>query len=336
MANLIESMGYSLGKVHVGLIAYMCDLYREGTVVPLESFLQTLSVPVPREPRSVREWKVKGGRLDLAIFDGKAKCPSVIIEMKVDDYETDKQLEIQANATRYLPESNRLLVTLGNGEYYRQRGNLDGFTWVRLCKFAQAVRNACSTVSDVRVLHDWADTLERELKRRDIVRRNAREDISCYRSVWNIWNITLLGQLREKLEEWSAGSCDEIDIRPTCYPCGSRPDTILHLGWRQEPLYAEINNNGKLNVKIAFDNHTNHDQCRNLSESRREFLINTLADAERPTRGYRKGSRTTTLVSLPIGLEVCCDGAFGYIYDPRHTIEKLAYYLKQLDASSFH
>ena len=47
MANLIESMGYSLGNIHVGLIAYMCDLYREGTVTPLESFLQTLAVPVP-------------------------------------------------------------------------------------------------------------------------------------------------------------------------------------------------------------------------------------------------------------------------------------------------
>ena len=288
MANLIESIGYSLGKIHVGLIAYMCDLYREGTVAPLESFLQTLAVPVPREPRPVREWKVVGGRLDLAIFDGQAESPSVIIEMKVDDYETDKQLEIQANATRHLSKSNRLLVTLGNGEYYRQRGNLDDFTWIRLGKFAQAVRNACSTVSEVRVLHDWADALERELKRRDIVRRNAREEISCYRSVWNIWNITLLGQLREELEEWSAGTCDEIDIEPTCYPCGSRPDTILHLGWRQEPLYAEINNNGKLNVKIAFDDHTNHDECRRQSESRQDFLINTLADVERPRKRIAK------------------------------------------------
>lgn len=38
-----------------------------------------------------------------------------------------------------------------------------------------------------------------------------------------------------------------------------------------------------------------------------------------------------TLVSLPIGLEVCCDGALVYICDLRHTIEKLAYYLEQLD-----
>ena len=189
----------------------------------------------------------------------------------------------------------------------------------------------------VRILQsDWADSLERELKRRDVVRRNVREDISCYRSVWNIWNITLLGQLREKLEEWSVGSCDEIDIEPTCFPCGSRPDTILHLGWRQGPLYAEINNNGKLNVKISFCNYRNHDECRNQSESRRNFLIDTLADAERPRTGYRRGSRSTTLVSLPIGLDVCCDGALVYIRDLRHTIEKLAYYLKQLDASSFH
>ena len=333
MANLIESVGYGLGKIHVGLIAYMCDLYREGTVDPLESFLQTLAVPVPRKPRPVREWKVAGGRLDLAIFDGQAESPSVILEMKVDDYETDEQLEIQANATRHLSKSNRLLVTLGNGEYYRQRGNLDDFTWIRLGKFTQAVRNACSTVSEVRVLHDWADALERELKRRDIVRRNAREDISYYRSGWHLWNITLLGQLREKLEEWSVRVCNEISIEPTCYPL--RSDTILHFDWRPDPLYAEINKNGKLNVKIAFNDHTNHGECRKLSESRQECLINTLADAEKPNRGYRKGSKTMTLVSLPIGLEVCCDDALGYICDPRHTIEKLAYYLKQLDAFSF-
>jgi hypothetical protein len=35
MANLISSVDYSLGKLHSGLLALLCDLHREGMTAPL-------------------------------------------------------------------------------------------------------------------------------------------------------------------------------------------------------------------------------------------------------------------------------------------------------------
>ena len=192
-------MGYNIEKVHVGLIAYMCDLYREGRTTALESFLQTLDIPVSDNPKPNREWAPKPRiGVDLAIFDGDAQNPCVIIEMKVDDHEKKGQLEQYRDATEHLTVSKRLFITLGNGEYFQRRENgQNGFTWIRLQKFAKAVNNACS--SDISVINDWSIALNNELGRRERVRDNDRGNINNYRS--GSWNITLLGQLREELTQ---------------------------------------------------------------------------------------------------------------------------------------
>ena len=327
MANLIESMGYNLGKVHIGLIAYICNLYREGRVNVLKSFLQNLNIPVPSEPVPIREWSSGKGKLDLAIFNGKEEKPCLIIEMKIDDHETKTQLDNYRDATTYLSKSERLLITLGNGEYYQQRDGSNGFTWIRLGEFARAAKIACSP--NTGVLYDWAVALENELKRRDDVKRNARGNISNYRS--GSWNITLLGQLREEL---SPEFCNQIGINPTCYTYGQGPDTILNFGYGQIPpyLYAEINQNGKLNVKMGFDNPEDDTKCRDISESIRDNLLDNLDDAEMPNRGYRKGSNSTTLVSLPIGLKACSDHALGHVpgYRKKDTLDMLTVHLEKL------
>jgi hypothetical protein len=68
MANVISSVGYTLEKVHSGMIAYLCDLHREGVTTPLESLFGALHVSVPKTPVPQREWN----SLDLAIFEGDA------------------------------------------------------------------------------------------------------------------------------------------------------------------------------------------------------------------------------------------------------------------------
>ena len=317
MANLAEAMGYNLGKSHVGFLAYMCDLHREGIPAPLEAFLQTLSISVPHKPVPVREWKTRGGRLDLAIFDGQAEEPSIIIEMKVDDYERPDQLQGYVEATGLLSQGHRLLVTLGNGEYYRGRDPQDGFTWIRLARFTRAVTEACSMVHGTEVLGDWRDALNHELKRRECVKCNHRREISTYRA--GSWNITLLGKLREELPE---AFCNEIGIDTTCYTWGQRPDTILNFGWWESNLYAEINNNGKLNVKIRFGSPDRHTECRGLLEFNQQSLVDALPEAEKPKTGYHCGWKTATLASLPIGLGLCEDGALGYTHGSGHTIKR--------------
>lgn len=83
MPNLISAVGYRLEKLHSGMIAYLCDLYREGVTGPLESLFRALDAPLPNLPTPKREWN----SVDLAIFDGPASTPFLLIEMKVDQHE---------------------------------------------------------------------------------------------------------------------------------------------------------------------------------------------------------------------------------------------------------
>lgn len=332
MANLIESMGYNLGKVHVGLIAYMCDLYRKNPA-PLESFLTTLEVPVPGEPKPIREWKSRQGRVDLAIFDGDEENPCFIIEMKVDDHETDQQLERYTDATEYLKANARLLITLGNGEYYQRRENQNGFIWIKLSDFAKAVESAC--IANISVINDWSIALRNELERRDSVKHNDRGNINSYRS--GSWNITLLGQLREELPP---ELCEAIGNRPTCYTYGPEPDTILNFGgglgnlFGDGPgnLYAEINKNGNLNVKIEFRNLGDPNEREELYENIQQNLLEDLNNAQLPNKGYHPRHRSATLVSIPIGLAKYNDRKLGYAPGLAHqdTVGMLTAGLEQL------
>lgn len=125
MANLISSIGYSLGKAHTGMLAYLCGLHREGVREPLERFFGALGVPMPMSPRAKREWN----SVDLAIFDGESAAPALLIEMKVDDHDHKTTKRIDGNkATGYQTEiygrafpncKAYLYVTLGMGEYFR-------------------------------------------------------------------------------------------------------------------------------------------------------------------------------------------------------------------------
>jgi len=213
MANLVESLGYSLGKVHIGLLAYMCDLFREGTVGPLTAFLQSLGVPMPHNPVPQREWKAAlGVRLDLAIFDGDAKIPCIIVEMKVDDHESTPnnigQTTYYANATPNVPY--RLFATLGHGEYYHSPYD-NQFRWVRLPEFTQAVQAASTAHPTMVPILDWALALQHELDRRNAVANNDRRQLHAYRP--GSWTINFLGQLKEAL---LLGGVASIDIDPTC------------------------------------------------------------------------------------------------------------------------
>lgn len=322
MANLIESLGYSLGKVHVGLLAYMCNLVRAGTVGPLEAFLQSLDIPVPHDPVPYREWKAaRGVRLDLAIFDGDAGISCIIVEMKVDDREVG-QTTLYADATPDVPY--RLFVTLGHGEYYHPPYDTR-FRWIRLPEFAQAVKVTCAAYPNVVPLQDWAIALQHELDRRHAVANNDRHQLRAYRP--GFWNINFLGQLKEALL-LALGSAS-LDIDPTCYTHGTRPDTILNFGWSQDPRYAEINNNGRLNVKISFGNCETEADRQVLYQQTMQLLLKNLGVGNNEIRAYNAGSATMTIVSLDIGL-VTPHGALAYGHAQAYTVNALIGYLQVL------
>jgi hypothetical protein len=201
MANFIQSMGYSLGKVHSGLIAYLCDLHREGNIVPLTSLFDSLGVTLPRSPVAKREWQ----SIDLVIFDGESTKPSILVEMKVDDHEHPTKKWIGAKEEtgeqtviypRLFPDcDDYLFVTLGLGDYYHAPYG-ERFRWVRLNELAQALEKMDATEP---IIEDWKIAVQREARLHDCVRRNDRSCLAEYRT--GAWDLCFLGQLKESFEK---------------------------------------------------------------------------------------------------------------------------------------
>jgi hypothetical protein len=248
MANLVNSLGYSLGKVHTGLIAYLCDLCREGTREPLESLFGALGVRVPVIPVPRREWN----SVDLAILEGDTGTPWILVEVKVDDHEGGgAQDDYQTvRYARAWPSCHAFLfVTLGMGEYFHPPRS-DRFMWVRIRDLLRALE--CVKTQHA-VVSQWTEEVRREVGLQDAVFRGDRSRLRDYRA--GSWNIYFLGRLAEELAP--ALSAEAIPAEMTCYPYGTRPDTILNFGIlnfapEEAPQYLEINYSGKLHLKVSL------------------------------------------------------------------------------------
>jgi len=296
MANLIKYIGYSLGKVHAGMISYLCELYREGNREPFESFLTALGVSVPSNPVPRREWS----SVDLAILDKMQDghmVPRILIELKVDDHETGSNQE-SYQTVRYAKQwpscQAYLFVTLGKGEYYHAPRS-DRFTWVRIRKFLR-VLEAIKTQD--RAISDWIEEIKHEIVLQDNVLISDKSHAEEYRG--GTWNIYLFGRLVEMLSPKFAAS--NLDVEMTCYTYGTGPDTIFNFGWSQEPLYMEINYSGQLNLKMSLD-------ASESEDTRREVVKREIGNCEKLpftiTPTFHPGGKiggSKTIASFDVGL----------------------------------
>lgn len=322
MANLIASVGYSLGKLHTGMIAYLCDLHREGVVAPLEAFFGALGLTAPRCPVPRREWN----SVDLAIFDDDSKDPDILIEMKVDDHDhmttrrpdgrkkTDYQTvlypELYPDCRQYL------YVTLGMGEYYHAPYG-ERFRWVRVREFLAALDRIETT--DKAVL-DWRESIRNEVDLQDRVNRSDPSRFQEYRA--GAWNIYFLGQMKEYFERRLGP--DQKGIDPVCFPYGRRPDTILYFGnsksqkWAH--AYMEINHNGRLNVKVNCEEAPNPEEA--ISNLARRMRSDFPEDAREPDGKSNKDSQSRTAVNFDIGLKII-GGRLAFEKGREYTLERL-------------
>ena len=329
MANIIESAGFSLGKVHTGMLVHLCDLFHEGITEPLRTILTAFGIPVPENPIVCRESKIaQRQRVDLAIFDSLKETPYAVIEIKVDDWEGQWgnawQTTLYSNSTPN--NTHRLFITLGNGEYYRPPFD-SRFTWIRLPEFFRATN---AIVTQDLCIQQWKNALQNELHRREMVSQNMRDHLHQFRA--GGWNITFLGLLKEAL--LSDLHNVPINIGPTCYTHGTRPDTILNFGWDRYPRYAEINNNGRLNVKISFYDCEDDATRQTLYQETIELIEKALDHEVEDIRGYGRISKTMTVTSLEIGL-FSADDALGYTKDQAYTIGRLKRFLTVLYDAQF-
>lgn len=296
MANLIRSIGYSLGKVHAGMISYLCELYREGTREPFESFLKALGVSVPSNPVPRREWC----SVDLAILEKKQDSqmvPRILIELKVDDHETGSSPD-SYQAVRYAKQwpscQAYLFVTLGKGEYYHAPRS-DRFTWVRIREFLKALE---AIKTQDRFISDWIEEIKHEILLQSNVLIADKSHAEEYRG--GTWNIYLYGRLAEMLAPKFAASNSDVEM--TCYTYGTGPDTIFNFGWSQEPLYMEINYSGRLNLKMSL-------VASESADTRREAVKREISNCEKLpftiTPTFHPGGKiggSKTIASFDVGL----------------------------------
>lgn len=328
MANIVNCIGYTLGKVHTGLLAFLCQLHQEGTREPLEVLLGHLGVQLPSCPRPEREWE----SVDLAIFDSGADAPAVLIEMKVDDHDTEKRIGSGAKKTQTELYTERfpnchayLYITVGNGEYFQSPRGL--FRWVRLREFSDALATVKTTEKSIL---DWQKALGAEIQLREIVKRGDYHQVAKLnpRRQWRSWwNLCFLGQLKERLASRFPDCFPILDA--ACYYCGTAPDTILNFGWVDDVRYLEINNNGFLNFKVTLGEEKSEAKKRELIDGTLRWIA-----AAYPARSceYREGGRigkSKTVACFDIGLR-CTDGVLQFDKDEEYTVQKLRQFLEPL------
>lgn len=96
-------------------------------------------------------------------------------------------------------------------------------------------------------LESPSNPTDNELRRHEAVARDDRSGLAGSRP--GSWNVVFLGQLLDGPE---GSALAGLETDPRCYTYGSRPDTILNLGWIAAGCYAEVNSNGTLNLNADF------------------------------------------------------------------------------------
>lgn len=320
MPNVVNSIGYDLEKVHTGMIVYLVDLWREGERQSLERFLSSLRVKLPEvsDIKAKREFK----RIDLVLVD-QSNTPLVAFEMKVHNHES-KIVEEGAGGRkdyqtrvypRRIPECKYFLyVTLGVGECYRRPYN-DTVAWIRLDEFYKAVEGVAETDS---VTKAWEGALREEKRFRSACRNNQHRDE--YRDRSRHWNLYFLGFLRDELQDrWPK----DLELYPTVYPVSS--DTILNfVRGERGSSYIEINQNGRLNLKVNLEQFDEQEKKRSYAKKALEhygtLMEGCFGAREESLNGTLRKSKT--LMSFDIALRK--DGALlTYGEDSSKTHERI-------------
>jgi hypothetical protein len=305
VANFFCSVGYAAENVHSGMIAYLCDLWNEGEREPLGSFLDGLGVSLKTENdlHPHREWK----HIDLVIRDRENDSAIVAIEMKVDSHEGLVRGVPQTIAyPKLLPEGTPFLfVTLGVGEFYHAPHGEELVEWIRLRDFHEALKGIST---DDLFIERWREAIGEELDLRercfsaDPSRRIEEYRIEEYRS--KTWNLYLLGHLKEKLTESLSGQ--DIGIDPFVYPYGRGADTILYFGRSKRPAYLEINQNGRLNLKVYLGDLEKEEQPkRERAQKAQDHYRELLGDNSPKLTSLKQNlnAKSKTIMYFNIGLE---------------------------------
>lgn len=130
--------------------------------------------------------------------------------------------------------------------------------------------------------------------------------------------IYFLGKIKEYIIPFS----NDVKV----YKHGTAPDTILNFGSTYSPLYCEINNNGKLNIKINLSSNLSEEE-KKVEISKYQELINELRKcdeyADIQVIKNKKIGKSKTLAQLDVGISHRNKSNIFYSDNFENTIDKI-------------
>ncbi len=333
MANVVDSIGFDLERVHTGLIVYLVDLWRSGKKEPLQTFFSELGV----ELQGVEEIKARKEceNIDLVLLN-QNDTPLVAVEMKVHNHES--LVPVKGSRGEWAYQTNEypkrigtcrfLYVTLGAGEYYRRKpyGSVEQ---VGLDEFILAVKR----ISDHdAIIKAWEESLMAEKGFREACGADRKSDKETLKK----WNLYFLGFLREELDGYDPYQADFTAYRHS-------QDTILNSGIKKPAevegayCYMEINGNGKLNLKADLESLDSQADRQAYVERARNHYAGSMSDLANDSPSYEKtGARANltksrTLISFDIGIEKQ-DGFFGHTESRERSCERISEIIRWFSA----
>lgn len=254
-------LNYNHGRTHSGMIAYLVELWNEDQKKPLNNFLYTLGVTLPACTKLIPH--LEYNNIDLAIKN-EAKTVVLLLEMKVDDYQSWKKLSKKdlinwksvgagdkyfshhpSDENPYLIQTEMytfreniyaqepddrpacLFVTLGAGEFKEEFKSPESI-WkdCGLRKFVKAVESI--HLPDDQLFQQWKAALQKELKLRNKcweVEENKDPEIDSGDRT-GLLAMLRLGDLRRRLLD--VHEIQNMGYAPSIYKVGVGPDTILN------------------------------------------------------------------------------------------------------------
>ena len=322
--NFFEG-NYSVGRFHTAMLAYVIELGNNGKGRELAKKVFKGFLDFKDGVKYYPKFEYKN--VDLVIFkDENYETPILLIEIKVDDYESWKkdgdgyinQLQTYDKAFSVsVTEFNdsipkKIFVRLGIGQYSGKPSSPD---WKTTLNLETLIERLGKYQEDV-FLDQWYQALKKEVDFKKEVFDNSFNPIDKSESMKNRAFIYRYGKLIEKLQEKGKDNYKNC----SAFMYGQRPDFILNFGY-DSAIYMEITNSLKLRIKINKDQlKTNFDD---LLKEFREIFGNKIHPS------IREG-KAVTIYEKDLGLNFNNFFATEFTTDLLDTIETVRIDLQEM------
>ena len=246
--NFFEG-NYSVGRFHTSMLAYIIELGNngEGKELAENIFEGLLDFKYGAKYYSKFEYK----NVDLVVFDDKeCEKPILLIEMKVDDYESwEKVGDVYVNQLEIYNQTfdghnlKKIYITLGIGQCAGNPSCKDWFH-ITLEKLVTNLEKDFLFNQD-KLISDWFEILKKEKDLKKRIEANKFGDGDSE----NRCQIYRYGKLITCLQKRFIGKYNDC----SAFMYGTRPDLILNFGYGGSPIYMEITNSLTLRIKINKD-----------------------------------------------------------------------------------